>query len=129
MNADELGLFEVLLLISIPVLISIFNSLFKSKVRRETSFPKVDPLEPFKNPQKEAFFTWLCEEASRRTQTEVEKDALAMQRLREAFSKALKELESEETAEINLPFFLVRQNGPCHFKIKLSRDDKRIFME
>lgn len=124
-----MGLLEFVLLFSIPVLLYIFSSFFKSSVRRETSFPKINLLEPFKDPQKEAFFTWLCEEATRQTQVDVEKDALAMQRLRQAFSKALKALENDETAEIDLPFFVVRQSGPCHFKIKLSRDDKRIFME
>lgn len=124
-----MGLFEFLLLVSVPVLLYVFSSFFKSSVRRDTPFPAANLLEPFKDPQKEAFFTWLCEEATRQTRTEVEKDAMAMQRLRQAFSKALKELENEETAEINLPFFMVRENGPCHFKIKLSRADKRIFIE
>lgn len=124
-----MGLFEIVLLILVPVLIYIFSSFFKSSVRRDTSFPRVDPREPFKDPQKQAFFQWLCEEAARQTRVDVEKDDLAMKRLKEAFSKAAKELESSETAEISLPFFAVKKSGPCHFKITLSRADRKIFME
>lgn len=124
-----MAIFEIVMLFSVPVLIYIFSSFFKSSVRRDTSFPKVDPLEPFKDPQKQAFFQWLCEEATRQTRVDVEKDALAKKRLKEAFSKAVKELENAETAEISLPFFAIEKSVPCHFKITLSRADRKIFME
>ncbi len=88
---------------------------------------KEKSLEPFENQQDEDFFRWICEEAVNQTGTDIAKDALAMKRLHEAFGKATKELESAETAEINLPFIAVEGSEPCHFKKTLSRADLRRF--
>lgn len=84
-------------------------------------------LRPFEAEPEEALFQWLCEEASSQTGTDIENDKLAMQRLREAFAKATKELENAETAEINLPFIAVKSSGPCHFRKTLNRTDLQRF--
>ena len=49
------------------------------------------------------------------------KDAMALQRLREAAEKAKIELSSSVQTDINLPYLMVDSSGPKHFNIKLSR--------
>ena len=52
---------------------------------------------------------------------DLSKDAMAMQRLREAAEKAKIELSSAQTTDINLPFITADQSGPKHLNIKLTR--------
>jgi molecular chaperone DnaK len=52
---------------------------------------------------------------------DLSKDAMAMQRLREAAEKAKIELSSAQTTDINLPFITADQTGPKHLNIKLTR--------
>ena len=49
------------------------------------------------------------------------KDVSAMQRLREEAEKAMKELSSSVTTNINLPFIAMSKDGPHHIDITLSR--------
>jgi len=52
---------------------------------------------------------------------DLSKDALALQRLKEAAEKAKCELSSTATTEINLPFITADQTGPKHMNLNLSR--------
>jgi molecular chaperone DnaK len=49
------------------------------------------------------------------------KDAMALQRLKEAAEKAKMELSSTMQTDINLPFITATQEGPKHLNITLSR--------
>ena len=48
-------------------------------------------------------------------------DKMALQRLREAAEKAKKELSSQMTTNINLPFITATAEGPKHFDMNLTR--------
>ena len=48
-------------------------------------------------------------------------DKMAMQRLKEAAEKAKKELSSQTTTNINLPFITATAEGPKHFDMNLTR--------
>lgn len=52
---------------------------------------------------------------------DLSKDALALQRLKEAAEKAKHELSSTIETEVNIPFITTDAAGPKHFLIKMSR--------
>lgn len=52
---------------------------------------------------------------------DLEKDNLALQRLKESAEKAKKELSNIESTEINLPYISVNSSGPKHMNITLTR--------
>jgi molecular chaperone DnaK len=52
---------------------------------------------------------------------DIRKDALAMQRLKEAAEKAKIELSSSQQTEVNLPYITADASGPKHLNIKLTR--------
>ncbi|MBE0566107.1 MAG: molecular chaperone DnaK [Krumholzibacteria bacterium] len=52
---------------------------------------------------------------------DLSKDAMALQRLKEAAETAKRELSSSTQAEINLPFITADQNGPKHLTLTLTR--------
>ncbi|MGD9547975.1 MAG: molecular chaperone DnaK [Candidatus Krumholzibacteriia bacterium] len=52
---------------------------------------------------------------------DLSKDAMALQRLKEASEQAKRELSSSTQAEINLPFITADENGPKHFTYTLTR--------
>ncbi|NML65520.1 molecular chaperone DnaK [Hymenobacter sp. RP-2-7] len=52
---------------------------------------------------------------------DLRKDALALQRLKEAAEKAKIELSSSSETEINLPYITATASGPKHLVVKLSR--------
>lgn len=52
---------------------------------------------------------------------DLSKDALALQRLKEAAEKAKHELSTTIETEINIPFITADASGPRHFLIKLAR--------
>jgi molecular chaperone DnaK len=53
---------------------------------------------------------------------DLRKDAMALQRLKDAAEKAKCDLSQRETAEINLPFIASDANGPRHLSIELTRN-------
>lgn len=55
------------------------------------------------------------------TGVDVRKDAMAMQRLKDAAEKAKIELSAAQQTEINLPFLTADQNGPKHLTVTLTR--------
>src|SRR5687767_440438 len=64
---------------------------------------------------------WLVEEFKRDQGIDLSKDAMALQRLKEASEKAKMELSTTMSTDINLPFITATQEGPKHLNITLSR--------
>jgi molecular chaperone DnaK len=64
---------------------------------------------------------WLISEFKSDQGIDLSKDAMAMQRLKEAAEKAKCELSSVSETEINLPFITADASGPKHMLMKLSR--------
>ncbi len=64
---------------------------------------------------------WLVEDFKQETMVDLNRDRMALQRLREAAEKAKVELSSVAQTEINLPFISADQTGPKHLVRTLSR--------
>ncbi len=64
---------------------------------------------------------WLISEFKSAEGIDLSKDAMALQRLREAAEKAKIELSSAMQTDINLPFITANQDGPKHLNLTLSR--------
>lgn len=64
---------------------------------------------------------FLAEEFQKSDGIDLRKDAMALQRLREASEKAKIELSSKLETEINLPFVTATQDGPKHLVLKITR--------
>jgi len=64
---------------------------------------------------------WLVSEFRKTDGIDLSKDAMALQRLKEAAEKAKIELSSTMETNINLPFITADNNGPKHLNISLSR--------
>lgn len=64
---------------------------------------------------------WLAEEFKAENGMDLAKDAMALQRLKEAAEKAKVELSSANQTEINLPYITADQSGPKHLVRTLSR--------
>ncbi|HEU5057580.1 MAG TPA: molecular chaperone DnaK [Kofleriaceae bacterium] len=65
----------------------------------------------------------LIEEFRARNAIDLEKDPVALQRLKEAAERAKIELSSALTTEINLPFLAADASGPMHLSRELSRGE------
>ncbi|MBI2792539.1 MAG: molecular chaperone DnaK [Gammaproteobacteria bacterium] len=64
---------------------------------------------------------YLVEEFKKDTGVDLQKDPLALQRLKEAAETAKIELSSREQTDINLPYITADASGPKHMNIRLSR--------
>ena len=64
---------------------------------------------------------WLADEFQRAEGTDLRKDPMALQRLKEAAEKAKIELSSSTTAEINLPYITAIDGTPKHLVKQLTR--------
>ena len=64
---------------------------------------------------------WLVQEFKRDQGIDLSKDAMSLQRLKEAAEKAKMELSSTMSTDINLPFITADATGPKHLTIQLSR--------
>ena len=64
---------------------------------------------------------WLVSEFKREQGIDLSKDAMALQRLKEAGEKAKMELSSTQSTDINLPFITADASGPKHLNVTLSR--------
>ncbi len=64
---------------------------------------------------------WLVTEFKKDQGIDLSKDAMALQRLKEAAEKAKMELSSTMSTDINLPFITADQSGPKHLNINLTR--------
>ena len=69
----------------------------------------------------EKVINWLAEEFLSEENIDLHKDAMALQRLKEAAEKAKIELSSSTETEINLPYITATASGPKHLVRKLSR--------
>ncbi|XP_014221706.1 heat shock 70 kDa protein cognate 5 [Trichogramma pretiosum] len=68
-----------------------------------------------------ALVNYLANEFKKDQGIDVHKDAMAMQRLKEAAEKAKIELSSSQQTDINLPYLTMDASGPKHLNLKLSR--------
>jgi molecular chaperone DnaK len=64
---------------------------------------------------------WLVAEFKKDQGIDLSKDAMALQRLKEAAEKAKMELSSTTQTDINLPFITADQSGPKHLNMSLTR--------
>lgn len=64
---------------------------------------------------------YLADEFKKQEGIDLRKDAMALQRLKEAAEKAKIELSSSQSTEINLPFITATQDGPKHLNLNLTR--------
>ena len=64
---------------------------------------------------------WLADEFQKEENTDLRKDPMALQRLKEAAEKAKIELSSSTTAEINLPYITAIDGTPKHLVKQLTR--------
>ena len=64
---------------------------------------------------------WLAEEFNAAEGVDLRKDAMALQRLKEAAEKAKVELSSATQTEINLPYITATASGPKHLVQTLTR--------
>ena len=64
---------------------------------------------------------YIAEEFKKQEGIDLRKDAITLQRLKEAAEKAKIELSSRTDTEINLPFITATQEGPKHLVINLTR--------
>ncbi|MCC7134208.1 MAG: molecular chaperone DnaK [Gemmatimonadales bacterium] len=64
---------------------------------------------------------WLVAEFKKDQGIDLSKDAMALQRLKEAAEKAKCELSSTQQTDINLPFITADQSGPKHLNMTLTR--------
>jgi molecular chaperone DnaK len=64
---------------------------------------------------------WLAKEFKTREGIDLQRDKMALQRLREAAEKAKIELSTRANTSINLPFIAADETGPKHLEVELSR--------
>jgi molecular chaperone DnaK len=64
---------------------------------------------------------YLIDEFKKDSGIDLQKDPLALQRLKDAAEKAKIELSSSQQTEINLPYVTADATGPKHLNIKLTR--------
>jgi molecular chaperone DnaK len=64
---------------------------------------------------------YIAEEFKKQEGIDLRKDAMALQRLKEAAEKAKIELSGTLETDVNLPFITADQNGPKHLVIKVTR--------
>jgi len=63
----------------------------------------------------------IAEEFRKQQGIDLRKDAMALQRLKEAAEKAKCELSTMQEAQVNLPFITADQNGPKHLQMSITR--------
>jgi molecular chaperone DnaK len=64
---------------------------------------------------------YLVDEYKKQEGVDISKDALALQRLKEAAERAKHELSTALETDINLPYITSDASGPKHFQMKMSR--------
>ncbi|MEX0685883.1 MAG: molecular chaperone DnaK [Balneolales bacterium] len=64
---------------------------------------------------------YLAEEFKKSDGIDLRKDAMAMQRLKDAAEKAKVELSSSQKTNVNLPFITADNSGPKHLNIDITR--------
>ena len=69
----------------------------------------------------EELINFIADEFKNENGIDLRKDAMALQRLREAAEKAKKELSSSQTTDINLPFITADASGAKHLQMTITR--------
>ena len=69
----------------------------------------------------EVLLHYLLKEFQKESGLDISKDALAMQRLREAAEKAKRELDGLSSTEVSLPFITADATGPKHLNLRLTK--------
>lgn len=64
---------------------------------------------------------FLADEFKKQEGIDLRKDAMALQRLKEAAEKAKIELSTSQSTDVNLPFITATQDGPKHLNLNLTR--------
>jgi len=64
---------------------------------------------------------YLADEFKKESGIDLQKDRLALQRLKEAAEKAKIELSSSTQTDVNLPFITADASGPKHLNVKMTR--------
>ena len=64
---------------------------------------------------------FIADEFKKKESIDIRKDAMALQRLKDAAEKAKIELSSMQETSVNLPFITADQNGPKHLQVSLTR--------
>src|SRR5580704_15250760 len=72
---------------------------------------------------------FLADEFQKESGVDVRRDALAMQRLKEAAEKSKIELSSSQQTEVNLPYITADAAGPKHLNVKLTRSKLESLVE
>ncbi|MEK7666404.1 MAG: molecular chaperone DnaK, partial [Pseudomonadota bacterium] len=72
---------------------------------------------------------YLIDEFKKDSGIDLQKDPLALQRLKDAAEKAKIELSTAQQTEINLPYVTADASGPKHLNIKLSRSKLEALVE
>ncbi len=68
-----------------------------------------------------AILQYLMDDFKKNNAVDLSKDALALQRLKDAAEKAKIELSSSLQTDINLPYITATSHGPVHLNVKLTR--------
>jgi molecular chaperone DnaK len=69
----------------------------------------------------EVLINYIADEFKKDNGIDLRKDAMAMQRLKEAAERAKKDLSQAATADINLPFITADASGPKHLTLSINR--------
>ncbi|MSR29298.1 MAG: molecular chaperone DnaK [Phycisphaerales bacterium] len=64
---------------------------------------------------------FVAEEFRKKEGIDIRKDAMALQRLKEASERAKVELSTQMETSVNLPFITADQNGPKHLQVTVTR--------
>src|SRR5688572_7300643 len=68
-----------------------------------------------------ALIDFIADEFRKKEGIDIRKDAMALQRLKDAAEKAKIELSTMQETTVNLPFITADQNGPKHLQVSLTR--------
>ena len=71
---------------------------------------------------------WMIEKFKKQTGLDLSKDAMALQRLRDAAEQAKIELSQKTSSEINLPYVYADNTGPKHLNLSLTRSKFEIMI-
>src|SRR5215475_6964802 len=71
----------------------------------------------------EELIKFIADRFKKENGIDLRKDAMALQRLREAAEKGKKELSSSQSTDINLPFITADASGAKHLQMSISRAD------
>jgi molecular chaperone DnaK len=69
----------------------------------------------------QTLINYVADEFKKEHTIDLRKDTMALQRLQEACEKAKKELSSQQSTDINLPFITADANGPKHLQLNITR--------